>query len=306
MGANLLLTVAICTKNREPQLENCVTHAVRSAADAKEVVRANILIVDDGNLSQEVKNSLKSVAEAHAVDMKISRKSEVEGTQSGLYGSRRYAAIAAPGDYLLFIDDDCNIAPTYITELISTFIETGAVGVGGVDHNNVPAKMAPWKEFLFTVFLLWGNKNGSLSRTGFNYGHHLWRRQDQSFKSDWLHGCNMAFFRKALLTLPSCPWLEGHSACEDLVISHHAAKSGMLFVNPKLDFKHLEVPGGRGSIFTRAKKKILGHWNFLLLRERSIISKIMFAWSVLGFALYMIAKKIPGTKPNSQQYGIKK
>lgn len=287
MGANLFLTIAICTKNREPQLVECVKHAVASAAVASKTVQSDIHIVDDGKLSKEFENSLRSFAEEYSVGLTVSRKTDIEGSQPGLYGSRRFAAVSSSGDYLLFIDDDCNIGKTYISDLAATFLATGAVAVGGVDHRNVPAEMAAWKEILFRVFLLWGNQNGDLSKTGFNYGHHLWRRQNKSFRSNWLHGCNMAYDRKSIISLPDCPWLQGHAACEDLVTSHHAGKHGAIIVNPKLDFVHLEVPGGRGNFATRIKKKIRGHWNFHNLRNGTATGKMLFAWSALGFLFYL-------------------
>lgn len=116
----------------------------------------------------------------------------------------------------------------------------------------------------------------------------------------------MAYTRESLSSLPDCPWLKGHAACEDLVISHHAGKYGGIFVNPNLDFEHLEVPGGRGNSVARIKRKILGHWNFLLLREQDFFSKFMFAWSILGFGLYIIAKRVANTETIMHPTGVRK
>lgn len=305
-SAELRVCISICTKDREAQLYECLKHLLESVRVASENqnghgVSFEILIVDDGHLSVNFERHCSQAVSNSLTEIKIIRKDSLPGTKKGLYASRRMSVSITKADVILFIDDDCNLGPSYIDGLLSHFVDPYTVAVGGVDHRNVPRTVEAWKTFIFEKFLLCGNASGNLSPTGFNYGHHHWRNQREPFFCDWLHGCNMAYRTNVIRSMPVHGWLQGHAACEDLVISNLAADSGKVLIDPNLDFQHLELPGGRGASITRLKRKILGHWNFQISRDASVRSKLLFCWSLLGFFIYSTLKATRQVSTNSKQ-----
>jgi glycosyltransferase involved in cell wall biosynthesis len=281
------LTVVICTKDREHTLSECATHAIASVAAAT-MSNAGILIIDDGALSADYLAKLHAVAQHHDVPLTYLYKKPP--LQKGLYGSRKLAVSTVETSHILFIDDDCMLDKTYVAtamQLIAS--QPDAVAVSGVDRRNLvePSVLQKW---FWKLFLLSGGESGKLSRTGFNYGHSYWLGKVEIFESDFVHGCNMLFERTSLQGLPDCPWLEGHSMCEDLVLAHAANAHGKILIDPNLKFDHLETPGGRGNALKRLKRKIRSHYNFSKMRSQGLFRNILFAWSVSGGILHIAIK----------------
>lgn len=281
------LTVVVCTKDREHTLYECVTHAIASVAAAS-MSNAGILIIDDGALSSDYLASLNAVAEK--ADVPLSYLVKKPPLQKGLYGSRKLAISVVETSHILFIDDDCMLDEGYVDAGIKLITSTpDVVSVSGVDRRNLvePSALQKW---FWRAFLLSGGENGKLSRTGFNYGHSYWLTKPDVFESDFVHGCNMLFERTSLQELPDCPWLEGHSMCEDLVLAHTAHRHGKILIDPSLKFNHLETPGGRGNALKRLKRKIRSHYNFSKMRSNGPFRDAIFAWSVTGGILHIAVK----------------
>lgn len=281
------LTVVICTKDREHTLYDCVTHAIASVAAAR-FSNAGILIIDDGALSPDYVARLHAAADN--ADVSLSYLVKEPPLQKGLYGSRKLAVSTVGTSHILFIDDDCMLDQTYVDTAMKLIASNpNAVAISGVDRRNLiePSELQKW---FWRVFLLSGGENGKLSRTGFNYGHSYWLTKAHIFESDFVHGCNMLFERKSLQELPDCPWLEGHSMCEDLVLAHTAHRHGKILIDPSLKFDHLETPGGRGNALKRLQRKIRSHYNFSKMRSNGLFRDAIFAWSVTGGILQIAIK----------------
>ncbi len=284
------LTVAICTKDREQTLLDCATHAAASLKNANIHSTAQLLIIDDGALSEVYKNDLQATADRHHITLSYVKKAHFH--QPGLYGSRRLAVQIADSSHILFIDDDCMLDETYIRTAMDVVSSNPALaGLSGVDRRNLVNPTAAQKLF-WRLFLLSSGDSGKLSYTGFNYGHSLWLGKTAIFESDFVHGCNMLFLVSALERLPDCSWLEGHSVCEDLVLASTAVKHGAILISPHLKFEHLETPGGRGNALKRLTRKYRSHFNFSRMKNGSGLGDVLFLWSVTGGLLYIASKML--------------
>ena len=282
------LTVVICTKDREHTLYECVKHAAASVAESTDIDPATILIIDDGNISDEYRARISAIADDLGVPLTYTKKSK--GHQKGLYGSRKLAVEVVKSSHILFIDDDCMLGKGYVDTVMATIAgDEDVVGVSGVDRRNL-IKPTTLQKLFWRLFLLSDGDSGKLSRTGFNYGHSYWLTKTEVFESDFVHGCNMLFKQVSLKELPDCPWLEGHSMCEDLVLAHSALRHGKILIDPTLQFDHLETPGGRGNALKRLQRKIRSHYNFSKMRNIGPFRDEMFAWSIAGGLLHVAIK----------------
>jgi glycosyltransferase involved in cell wall biosynthesis len=285
----ITLTVAICTKDREQTLRECVSHATAAIAQAGQPRRHSLMIVDDGQVSDECLSEFKTLTDSFGIDFVYLKKSK--DMQRGLYGSRRVAVKNIATSHVLFIDDDCMVEPDYVNMALGIVsARPDLVALTGVDRRNLvpptPVQLLLWKFFLMS-----GGREGRLSLTGFNYGHAFWLERKDDFECDFVHGCNMLFAVDALREMPACAWLEGHSVCEDLVLAHTAARLGCIIVSPRLNFEHLETPGGRGGALTKLQRKLRSHFKFHRMKNGWGVFDLLFIWSTIGVLCNFVWKQ---------------
>lgn len=268
------LTVAICTMDRPGPLRD--TMAALAGQDA--TVPWDVLVMDEGRVPVDA-DALRAALAGRA-GLRVSRKGV--GDAPGLYGSRLACVRECAAPLVLFLDDDAVPARDYIGRLSSLAdASPDASGFGGVDTLGLPAT-APAVALAYARFFgVAGPGPGSLGRSGHNHAQMTWRGQDRPFRSEFLHGCNMAFRTAALRGLPDLPWLRGHSCCEDLVLSTHAARSGPLLVDPGLSVEHALAPGGRGDEGARLRATLLNHARFQAWR-RPGASRTAYAVAMAG------------------------
>lgn len=269
------LTIAICTKDRPESLTAVLTHlsAFREIASGT----IDVLVIDDGDLSVYEPRLAEAIGPGAV--LRIHGKPAAAGP--GLYASRSVAVREARGEWVLFLDDDAFPEPGYLSTLLDLAgSDPSVVGYGGVDVAGLPISPGYLLKSYAMIFGLMGKGPGHLGRSGYNHSQMLWRDADAPFRSEFLHGCNMAFERKALEGLPNLEWLTGHACCEDLVLSHHASTQGALIVNPGLRVRHIQAEGGRGNARGRLASTILNHARFQRLRGK--FSAMGHAWALLG------------------------
>lgn len=283
------LTIAICTKDRDHMLVDCISHALQSVKHSAPDFATDLMVVDDGKLAANVKDNIERAAADGGVGFVYLRKPS--SSQKGLYGSRVFAVQKCKTTHLLFIDDDCLLGKSYIGSAMGLIHSKPDISaVSGVDHRNIQPP-SNWQRILWRVFLLSDGANGKLSSTGFNNGHSYWASKTEDFECDFVHGCNMLFTTSSLRSLPDCAWLDGHSICEDMVLARTASNSGKIIISPCFEFEHLETPGGRGDSLHRLKRKIANHFHFHRMKNGKGIHDLLFGWSVVG-SLVNVALKL--------------
>lgn len=276
LPSTIELTVAICTRNREPDLERCI----KSVAAACHQVEAGIevLIIDDGELSMSSLKQLRELVERAGAFFHYHQK---QPENRGLFRSRLEAIRQARGNIILFLDDDVEIFPDYLKLLLQQYrTDTALAGVGGVDELLSPPS---WKGRLFArFFLLIGPKPGRLSSSGFPSPLYKWRSQVKPFISDHLSGCNMSFRRSVLLDLYPVTWLDGYSLGEDLLLSWFARRQGPLVVDPALRVFHHGSLRSRDSEKSVAMSFVLNHLRLLQTYKAPFWRYLALGWSIIG------------------------
>ncbi|WP_310550516.1 glycosyltransferase family 2 protein [Paenibacillus glufosinatiresistens] len=268
------LSIAICTRNRHDDLLRCLKSLYSQRI---EDARIELMLIDDGETSRSWLDGAREQA-PEWVDLIYYRKNPAE---AGLIRSRLYAVRAARNEMLLFLDDDVELAPDYLSQLRATLAaHPEAVGVGGVDQGfscSLKGRM---------LMLLSGRGRlspGKLSYSGFASSMNLWNRQKRTFRTEFLHGCNMCFRRSALSGAEAEEWLTGYSLGEDLYLSFIAGRSGPMLVNPAMRLLHHGSPASRDRREQVSYSKVVNHYE--LLRLRTPMTRLrygMLLWTV-GF-----------------------
>ena len=101
----MVLTIALCTRNRVLDLHRCLV----SLSDQKRIKKENIeiLIIDDGNLSLDELDNLKNIVKKYQFAYHKKQK-------TGLFLSRLEAIKRCKSSITLFLDDDVVLYENYL------------------------------------------------------------------------------------------------------------------------------------------------------------------------------------------------
>ena len=108
------LSVIVCTRDRKDALLACLA-ALEAACRGVHRECVEIVVVDNGSSDGTVQ-AVERFAESASVDLVIARE-----TRRGLSMARNHAIQVSHGRLLAFTDDDCRVAPDYVTRLLSLF-----------------------------------------------------------------------------------------------------------------------------------------------------------------------------------------
>lgn len=267
------LTISICTRNRFSDLCRCVTSIAGQKLDGSFAVE--VLIVDDGDLTGEQIDQLKSCFSSNIAFYYEKKRDH------GLLLSRIKTVSLAHYDIILFLDDDVAFADgSYLNQLIRTYRDhPDCSGVGGIDRSLGNSKIT---DFFARLILLNSGHVGKLSLSGYTGSMYLWHYFKGIFPTEFLHGCNMSFDRRAIRAVPSVAWLDSYSLGEDVFLSHIAATRGKLYINPALKVDHYHSPTARDKMEEVAFSEVVNHRYLLEYQKASPFQYLSQIWTVCG------------------------
>ena len=169
-----IISLIICTYNRDDLLEPCLSSLVNQNADRE---LFEVIVVNNNST-----DNTQKIAEDFAKEQPNFRV-VTEMTQ-GLSHARNRGYKEAEGDYVAYIDDDAKAPPDWVERILKAFekVTPSPVAVGGKYHPWYEEPPPPW----FTDDIevrTWGEKEGFLQPPRAQYG---------------FSGSNMAF-QKSLL-----------------------------------------------------------------------------------------------------------
>jgi len=200
-----LLSVAVCSKNRPPELvESCLSHIQRSACASGTAVE---IIVVDGNQAPALQQVACKVGARY-----------VRETRSGMGIARNAGIFAATSRIIAFTDDDCEVDSSWAGKIIEKFAEDEElIVVGGLDLT--PKGSSFFQKSIGLLDDLRGVPKG---------GPGLARR---------ILNCNVAYVKKVLVDCGG--YDETFEICEDQEIHLRLFKMGYkFFFNPDLVVYH--------------------------------------------------------------------
>jgi len=282
--------VACCTRNRPLELERLVASVMTARRLAPDLL-LEFLVIDDGALADDLRRSLMARLDAAAISWRYFNKRD----RPGLLQSRIRAIEFAAHDWILFVDDDVELAPSYLAQLRAAIAaRPHLAGIGGVD--GLIAKRSKWALALCLLLGLEPLRPGRLSYAGFPCSMSRLGKVRRSFLSERVYGCNMAFRRSALANIRMLPGFQGYSLGEDAYLSFLAKTSGPLLIDPELMVKHNRSPAARDSDFDVGRMSILNHRLLMQLYGRP-------RWNIAGLSIALPALVVLGAAKALSRYG---
>ena len=125
--AHLNFSVIVPTYNRPEALAACLDSFLR--LDYPDGAWELIVVNDGGTLS------FTAVSDTHKNNLPLIL---ITTSNGGPAAARNAGSRVAKGDYLAFTDDDCRVAPNWLTKLVQGFEQTDCDAIAGVTLNPQP------------------------------------------------------------------------------------------------------------------------------------------------------------------------
>ncbi|MBN1345056.1 MAG: glycosyltransferase family 2 protein [Phycisphaerae bacterium] len=279
------VSVAICTRDRPASLRRCVRAVIAQSTFPKELI-----VVDDGPLSSEVRQELASSVENAGLHWRYFTK-----PQSGLTRSRNLALAHASGEIVQFFDDDAEPAYHYLSEILAIFAadpdlrvavlggtvtEPALSGRGGRAWSTA-AMIAGW----------WALGKRGMRRRGWPEDMDLTGR---IVPTPNVIGAALAV-RKSLVFPPGFDEsLTGYALGEDRELAYRLARTHLVGLATRAHATHHHDPAGRIDPFRLGQATISNYCHILSKNTPMGFGEwLLIGWSMivlsglrLGFALF--------------------
>lgn len=145
------ISIVVPTHNRQRQVASCISSLAKQELNERSL---EIIIVDDGSTPVI---QAESLSEGKEIDLKI-----IYQKNAGPARARNAGAKIAHGNYLLFIDDDCQPEPNWARIMMRELATSENTVVGGMTVNGLPQNIfAAASQLLNTYLYSYYNENGS-------------------------------------------------------------------------------------------------------------------------------------------------
>ncbi|WP_150272932.1 glycosyltransferase [Paenibacillus tepidiphilus] len=267
------VSIVIPTRNRVQDLTLCIESIARQTE--LEDVSIELLIVDDGDIEASKLDYFRKVLDGMPdAELKYYRK-----TRPGVWLSRYEALELVDGEILLTFDDDAELDdPLYIRRMLDTYASDPAiVGVGGIAKGLSSSRSG---KLLGRLTCQMSASPGRLSASTLAGSLLLWGETEQTFETDFFHGCNMSFKRSALQDMKPYPWMTSYAVADDIYMCHLASRYGKLVINPEMKITHHESPSSRDKAGRVARATAVNHYYLLNLRKASVKNYAALLWTL--------------------------
>jgi glycosyltransferase involved in cell wall biosynthesis len=262
------ISVIIPTKNRKAALGETIRTLLAQTRMADELI-----IVDQ---SQK-----KSLLKASPVPLKYIYNPEI----TGLTQARNEGMKQATGDIWLFLDDDVELEPDFIGQLLAAY-GPGVTGASGIITNY---SAPPIIQQIWTAIFLRGPFHDS-RQTIYRDAKRL--AGSAPIKVQELGGGLMSFRADEIRALRFDENLHGACFAEDIDFCARLPRNSVLLIAPQARLVHKHSPEGRNTV----------HWldlnaqgaNYMRQRHwrHGIWNNLCFAWLNVGYALSAILSSV--------------
>jgi glycosyltransferase involved in cell wall biosynthesis len=283
MQKQLLLSIIICTKDREAVLRDTLATLFSQTRLPEE-----LLLVDDGNLPAA---ELVALVEQHGIACHYFKKDK-----PGLVASRNLGIDHAKGDVILFLDDDVLLEADYLAALMAVYEADTASRVGGVE-GALKQSYAPGVLPFLRFFWLDGKKPGAMLPSGCG----VLTRQgdfDQPIAVDWLSGCDMSYRREVFADLRFDGRLSevGYAWADDRDFSYRVRQRWQLIATPAARLVHRKEPSGRIDSYKMGFIETNYFWRFFAKNmPKRPLNWVALVWSLIGIVLKNVLLLLTGS-----------
>lgn len=215
MGHLPFITVILPTYNRLDLLQKTITSL---RAQTYPFDRFEVIVVDDGSTDGT------AVYLTNQPDLHV-----IHQANGGPAAARNAGVLAAQGDLLAFIDDDCQAAPGWLYALAKSIQDSTILDLGAVGGPVLPVRHTHWLH----QFYLFANR--------------IHPQGQPSGSADVLFSCNMAISPPILAEVGGFDTSFSHPGGEDLDLSYRLQQAGYtLWLNNEAAIYHQYPLSWRG------------------------------------------------------------
>jgi GT2 family glycosyltransferase len=275
MQTTLTAAIIIPTYNRPDELAACVASIL-----GQERLPAEVIIVDDGATAPPAVEA--SFREA-GIKYTYIRKDCPGLTESRIAGVR-----AATSDIIMFLDDDVELYPGYVTEVLRLFESDPAHEVGGVGgctgDDDIPQTFSRWLRFILEfIFRNTGKREGRVLRSGFctDFGTTWWPLRKLT-DVQFLPGAASSYRREVFDVCAFTPEYRKFALGEDKFFSHEVSLHYRLLYSPWARLDHHEARAMRPDKFRWGHMFMLGRYYFF----RRFVRHHWWDWLFFWYAAF--------------------
>lgn len=292
-------SLIIPTYNRPQELAVALASVLRQTRLPEQVV-----IIDDGQLETV---PLRGALEDAGVEVLYRRKSVPD-----LPTSRNIGIGISSGEVVLFLDDDVELEPDYIAQMLAPLeadADAKVAGVGGRILNFRKLRPTHRLRRLFDrVFLVSGGIEGRVLPSGFttNYGS-TFNPPNRPYRVDVISGGVAAWRRWVFEEFRFTENYRVHCAGEDQDFSYRVSRRYPLLFNPRAGLRHFEAPSMRHDRYHSARRFLFDRYRFFRTHvQRCPLQSLLFWWAVSGYTLsrLVVALLRPNPAERSRIRGI--
>jgi GT2 family glycosyltransferase len=269
----LSYAVVIPTKDRPRQ---AVAAVERVLAQTRRPER--VIVVDASTPALEFPNELFDRAGGLGIDLVL-----VHAPPSTA-GQRNYGASLVRSPLVLFLDDDVEIGPEYVSTLLRQWERAGVDAYGGIVGSHIYEGHSFVTRMFRRLFMLHYFDRGTSRATAFRASRKL-RYVGVPARAVYIPAVGagaVAFRTDLVLRHPFNERFPGYALGEDLEMSYRLSREAPILQLPDVLYDHREHTGDRTSSFRWYLRGRREMYFRLLHLERSPTSVIAFAVSVVG------------------------
>ncbi len=275
---NLSSSLIIPTYNRPDALAKCIRSILNQTVKPDE-----ILVIDDGELDDI---PLRNQCEARGIKCRLERK-----PKKGVVHSRNLGIELAQNDMVFLLEDDVELFPDYMEQILKVFRESDDLHLGGVGGIivNLGGRNSIFKRLLkltYMIFLVCSRRPGKILPSGFS--EDLDNPADLS-KVDYLMGGVSAFRKDVIKQYRFSERFQGASGYgqgEDKDFSLRISQDHQLLINPAAKLYH--YPAKKNSFDKSVKGRAYILSRFFLFDQffnKHWLSWMFFAYATFGYIL---------------------
>jgi GT2 family glycosyltransferase len=283
------VSVVISTKDRLDDLRRCLGSILRQSAPPHELI-----IVDAGEIPvpELFFGPFNKILDIHYISAKV-----------GLTQARNIGIHESRGDLILFLDDDTELEPDYMENLIAVFSCDRDHRIGGVSGKIIDPQEVEKPPFFLKIkrsgrnilgrlFFLPCENEGNFQPAGFPTFPP--GSAQECMHVECLFGANMAFRREVVVKYPFDETLDGYCFMEDDDIAYRVSREYVNIFTPHARVMHFESPVSRDREFSR-KKMLVKNYQYLFQKNipYTVTRAVAFWWSLIGLFLIEILVRNP-------------
>ena len=275
-NGTLSVSVIIPTKNRLDDLTKAVESLVRQS-----VLPLELIVVDQSE-SPEARDRIESQLMQHVPggDSMISLRYIYDPKIPGGAVARNRAMEVASSDVWLFLDDDVELEPLFVEELLKLYVHSASVtGVSGVVTNY------PMPSFFSRLWAAIFRRGPFHDERQQIYWHADALRESEPIRVNKFGGGLMSFRASAVRHVRFDENLRGVSDGEDIDFCARLGHGAELWMTPKARLIHKESTAGRERDHWLKRDASSSYFHYWKNWNQGVRNRLCFFWLNAGYGL---------------------